>query len=316
MPRVSVIMPTWNRGHLVEKAINSIINQTFRDWELIVIDDGSSDNTQAVIVKFRSADQRIRYYRNDHYGYAYSINVGCHFATGEFIAFQDDDDISYPERLETEVRELDENPDVELVYGLVRWVDKTGSVIGHFPGMLMKADFRGSIEEGFRSILWNGCKIACPTVMMRKRHFPENGKVFEERLFPSPDWLHHLELAFRYRIVGLSRVLAEMLRDPSHTSMTKHKMTSLNCYRQVLTLAEERLGPEMHSWSRWNHFRKAWGYQYLLEALVAGSWRGLWPLCLAILFRPGQKRAWRRVGEYMSYPVRKLQNTSLHEIMR
>lgn len=306
-PKVSIIMATWNRAHLISRAIESILMQTFSDWNLLIIDDGSTDATVKVVKEYMEKDQRISYYYQEHKGYAYAINSGCKMAKGELIAFADDDDISLPQRLELEVKEFEKDKEVELVHGLAKWVDNQGNALNLFPGMLRKKDFRGSCKEGFRLNLWQGCKIACPTIMMRKRHFPSNGEVFETKeLTKCQDWLHNLEVAFQYRIVGLSQVLVEMNRGPARQAMMNDKEPVLGSYRKVLRLTYKRLGPKMTAWERFNNFRKAWGYQYMLEALVNGGWRGLHLLFKSLCCRPCQRRAWEKLASYFIYPLRKL----------
>ncbi len=311
-PLVSVIMPTYNRGNLLPRAVNSILSQIFTDWELIIIDDGSDDDTQGIVKQYMTRDSRIRYHRQQHLGYAAAINAGCRLAKGKFIAFQDDDDISLPDRFELEVKELNSDPELELVYGLVKWVDNRGRTLRYFPDMLKKGDFRGSVKKGFSVNLWDGCKVPCVTIMMRKRHFPANGEIFESKMLrKSQDWLHVLELAYEYRIVGLSRVLVEVNRDLSRQTMMHDKIGVLESYRKVLDLAKARIGPKMSLLERWNHFRKAWGYQYLLEALILGGWQGLCKLLLALIYRPIQPKAWELLLRYLRFPIRFLKVKTL-----
>lgn len=119
MSKISCIMPTRDRGNLIKESIESIINQTFSDWELIVIDDHSNknDKTETIVKFFR--DSRIQYYKlNDEQGKGISAgrNFGIALARGEFIALTDSDDINYPKRLELSFNEFQKNnPDV--VYG-------------------------------------------------------------------------------------------------------------------------------------------------------------------------------------------------------
>jgi len=118
-PTVSVIIPTYNRAHLVGRAIRSVLNQTYQDFELIVVDDGSTDNTEEVIRSFD--DDRIRYIRHDqNKGGAAARNTGIKAARGEYIAFLDSDDESLPENLEKKVKVFNSAfSDVGLVYSKV-----------------------------------------------------------------------------------------------------------------------------------------------------------------------------------------------------
>jgi len=88
---ISIITPTYNRAHLIQRAILSIVNQTYTDWELIIVDDGSTDNTEEIIKPFLE-DTRISYYKKENTGPTHSRNVGVSFAKGEWITFLDSDD--------------------------------------------------------------------------------------------------------------------------------------------------------------------------------------------------------------------------------
>lgn len=99
MPKISVVCPVWNRQDCVQNAIASIINQTYKDWEIVVVDDGSTDLTERVVKSFE--DARIRYYKIPHSGHISKVrNEGCKRAKGEWIVVQDSDDLSFPDRLE------------------------------------------------------------------------------------------------------------------------------------------------------------------------------------------------------------------------
>ena len=111
-PEISIIMATYNRGHFIKETLSSIINQSFRDWECIIIDDGSSDNTFDIIKTFIDSDKRFRYYqREEDYkkGLPGCRNKGLDLANGNFIQFFDDDDIIHPDNLKTCFKVLSES---------------------------------------------------------------------------------------------------------------------------------------------------------------------------------------------------------------
>ena len=108
-PKVSVIIPTYNRAHLVGRAIRSVLNQTYQDFEIIVVDDGSTDNTEEVVKSFN--DPRIRYIRHEkNRGGSAACNTGIRAARGEYIAFQDSDDEWLPEKLEKQMQVFENTP--------------------------------------------------------------------------------------------------------------------------------------------------------------------------------------------------------------
>ena len=111
---VSIIMPSWNTGRFIAESIQSVINQTYQKWELLIVDDCSTDNTDAVVASF--ADERIRYFHNDHNsGAALTRNYALQEAKGEWIAFLDSDDLWLLEKLEKQLKKLREPWEYEVV---------------------------------------------------------------------------------------------------------------------------------------------------------------------------------------------------------
>lgn len=110
-PMISVIMPVYNCGNFINQAIDSILDQSFSDFELIIIDDGSFDETERMVIAFR--DKRINYYRLDHNaGNYHARNIGLKVAKGIYVAVMDADDIALPKRLETQYNYLESHDDV------------------------------------------------------------------------------------------------------------------------------------------------------------------------------------------------------------
>lgn len=110
---ISVIIPTYNRAQTIERSIKSVLNQTYRDIELIIVDDGSTDNTYDVLKSIN--DERMRYIYQENHGACVARNNGINHAKGEYIAFQDSDDIWHKEKLERQVFAIENNKDVDIV---------------------------------------------------------------------------------------------------------------------------------------------------------------------------------------------------------
>jgi glycosyltransferase involved in cell wall biosynthesis len=105
MPKISVIIPVYNRGDLLARTINSVINQTFTDFELIVVDDGSTDNTKDVVQDFVKKDSRVKYFRQKNSGGAAGPkNTAIKYCTGEYVAYLDHDDEWFPTKLEKQLK--------------------------------------------------------------------------------------------------------------------------------------------------------------------------------------------------------------------
>ena len=117
-PTVSVIIPTYNRAKLLPRAIKSVLNQTFKDFEVIIVDDGSTDNTEEVINEFQKHNKRIKYIRHEkNKGAAAARNTGIKIAQGEYIAFQDSDDEWLPNKLEKQMEIFESAPaEIGVVY--------------------------------------------------------------------------------------------------------------------------------------------------------------------------------------------------------
>jgi glycosyltransferase involved in cell wall biosynthesis len=111
-PAVSIVMPTYNRANLIAETVNSVIAQTFKNWELIIIDDGSTDNTSDVLLHLN--DQRIQYLFFPHSGMLGKLrNIGIKLSKGQFIAFLDSDDVWAPDKLDSQISELVANPNFD-----------------------------------------------------------------------------------------------------------------------------------------------------------------------------------------------------------
>ncbi len=111
---VSIVMPTYNAANFITESVESVIQQTYKNWELLIVDDGSTDDTKRVIQRF-SNDSRIQYFHQQNRGQGKARNLGLSYATGNYIAFLDADDIWMPNKLETQLQELQEKK-ADLVF--------------------------------------------------------------------------------------------------------------------------------------------------------------------------------------------------------
>jgi glycosyltransferase involved in cell wall biosynthesis len=126
-PLISVVMPVYNGERFLTEAIDSILNQTCRDFEFIIIDDGSTDNTSVILEQHSKKDKRITWHREDkNEGIVAALNTGLDLACGKYIARMDQDDISLPERLDKQVGYLEEHPEIGLLGGQICFLDQNG----------------------------------------------------------------------------------------------------------------------------------------------------------------------------------------------
>ena len=170
LPRVTVLMPVYNGGSFLSEAIQSILRQTYTDFELLVIDDGSNDGSADVIEGFQ--DVRIRLIRNGvNRGLVASLNLGFESAQGEYIARMDADDISRPERLFQQVRFMDKNPQVGVCGSWVQIFSQDKSEIWKLPGK----------HSEICCWQFHGVGVAHPSVMMRRQMFIGHGLFYDSR---------------------------------------------------------------------------------------------------------------------------------------
>jgi len=128
IPLVSVIIPSYNRAHYIKETIDSILAQTYKNFEIIVIDDGSSDNTREVLEAYKD---RISYFYQENQGVASTRNRGVEEARGEYVSFLDCDDIWFPEKLEKQIEYVNEHPHVALVCAEVHIINSDGKFVKH-----------------------------------------------------------------------------------------------------------------------------------------------------------------------------------------
>jgi hypothetical protein len=129
IPRVSVVMAVHNGGRYLEPAVESILGQTFTDFEFVIVDDGSTDSTAEVLRRYEASDRRVRMHHQENAGLVASLNRGCGQARGGYIARMDADDLSFPDRLARQVEFLDRHPKVAVVGSAVMRIDDSGREI-------------------------------------------------------------------------------------------------------------------------------------------------------------------------------------------
>ncbi len=231
LPNVSVIIPTYNRYTLLCEAIASVRAQTFTDYELIVVDDGSTDNTPSL-----ADDPDLRYLAPQRTGMpGASRNRGAAAARGEYLAFLDSDDLYLPEKLKKQTDLLDAQPEIPLVHTRELWKrgEKTVSQKGQ------KHQREGDI---FADALWK-CTIGPSTVMMRKTVFETLGG-FDETLEVAEDYEFWLRLTARYPVAYIDEALT--IKRAGEWDQLSEKYGQIEEFRMeaLFCLLEKKLLPE------------------------------------------------------------------------
>lgn len=193
-PKITVLMPVYNCELYIEEAVDSILNQTFTDFEFLIIDDASTDNTVAIIKTYN--DPRIQLIQKpQNSGYTNSLNYGLGVAKGEYIARMDGDDISLPERFAKQVAFLDRSLDVVVcgTFFKIIGIDKIVTVPEN--------------HEDIKVAMLSDCCIGHPTVMIRKNTLQQYDLIYDISKEPAEDY----DLWTRLLVIGRLHNLQEVL---------------------------------------------------------------------------------------------------------
>lgn len=191
-PLVSVVLASFNESpEIISASIDSILKQTYKDFELLILDDSTKEGTKAAVDLFK-ADSRVKVFRGmERRGFVHSLNDGLKVAQGKYIARMDGDDIALPERLEKEISFLEAHSEIYVVGGQINLIDGAGKVISSRPYPL----------GGWRLWLFSAIRnpLAHPTVVLR-RELVEKGFYYDETLKMSEDldlWLRILNAGYQ-----------------------------------------------------------------------------------------------------------------------
>jgi len=158
-PSVSVVMPVYNAEQYLDQAIQSILDQTFTDFEFIIINDGSLDGSLTKIKIYEGRDKRIVLIDRNNSGIVEALNYGLSIAKGKYIARMDSDDIAYLNRFEEQIKVFEDNPEIDLVYTDTKLIDKNGDMVCN--------SWRPNLEKTLLNLEINTF-IPHPTVMFKK----------------------------------------------------------------------------------------------------------------------------------------------------
>ncbi len=176
-PKVSIVMPAFNAALYIEEAVASVSGQSFEDWELLVVDDGSTDETAAMVHGWALEDRRISLIKNGGKGVSSARNLGLDRCGGEFVAFLDADDTLDPEAIKRRVEVLEQDESLLMTHAPARFVGQHGEDLGHRQALPREMSFKDM----------SGCPAHLNSVMLRRK-IAERFR-FEERLANGEDWL-------------------------------------------------------------------------------------------------------------------------------
>ena len=236
---VSVVMPVYNAADTVTESVQSVQAQTWSDWELVVVDDGSKDSSVEILTDLSEKDPRIRLFRQEHNsGVAAARNRGIQEANGQYIAFLDSDDLWRPEKLEKQIAFMGEHQAAisATAYGVIDETGRRAGVDRHFPGT--QAGYR---TYDFQELL-KGNALGCLTVMIDREALQEQGYT-GEITFPQ---IKHEDYALWLSIL----------------------QTGVKAYALEEVLADYRIGSKSISGNKWRSAK--WTYDIYRKHLGLG----------------------------------------------
>ena len=246
-PAVSVLMPVYNAQRYVAAAVESVLGQTFADFELIAVDDGSTDRSLSILQRFADADPRVRIISRPNAGLVASLNEALAIARGEFIARMDADDICLPERFARQMAYLAAHPDCVLVGSHVVTMDQHGHLIGRM------ADIQFGHDAIDHALMHRGWPMVHPTVLMRADALRQAG-AYRAETWPYEDHDLFLRMAEVGKIENLPDVLLNYRKHAASISAQNSNRDEIvirviidACRRRGVPVAPEvtatRIGP-------------------------------------------------------------------------
>lgn len=279
-PVVSVIIPCYNHGSFLKFAIDSVIAQTYQDWEIIIVDDGSTDNTGQVAAG--SDDARIRYVYQDNRGLSAARNTGLEHSSGEYVAFLDADDSWEPSFFEHTTSQLKHDDNLSMIYTRYRFMDHTGYLLPQIGGMALKG-------KHFRAKLFRGGFFGVHCAVIRRATLDIVGK-FDLGLTSAEDWDMWLRISERFPVLGIEEPLAHYRIYPGSMSTNAARMQA-----NRFAVIAKHFGPSDDAPDSWSEAKRevyACGYrssaiEFLQQKDPDTAWKLLlegariWPPLLA-----------------------------------
>lgn len=281
MHTISVIIPTFNRAHVLRHAIDSALAQTCPTFEIIVVDDGSTDETPALLAEY---GDRVRVVRQTNQGVAAARNAGIAIARGDLIALLDSDDVWMARKLEKQVARFEADPELGLVHCGADFVDTGVSLEG------MEGWVAAEMLRFDREVI-----IACGSGVVVPRRVAEELGGFDARMGASEDWDFCYRLATRHRIAFVKEALVRYARDETGLHRDIPKME----HGMLLALEKAFADPAVRSPQK-----EAYGR---LHRILAGcyfqqrQWRAFAKHAMKSL-----RWDWRNAGYFARYPLRVL----------
>jgi glycosyltransferase involved in cell wall biosynthesis len=255
-PIISVIIPAYNCQKTIKATIESVLKQTFADFELIVINDGSQDKTLEIVSQIN--DPRLKLFSFDNAGANISRNRGLKYAVGEFVSFLDADDLWTPEKLESQLQALQANPQASVAYSWTNCIDEQGQ-------FLRRGTYIAATGNVYAQLLVINFLESGSNPLIRREALITVGS-FDESLPAGQDWDIYLRLAANYHFVPVPfpQILYRISSGSLSTNVVRQEAACLTVIEQAYNQAPEHL-------QYLKNYSLANIYKYLLHKSLEGS---------------------------------------------
>ena len=259
-------MSVYNGSRYLQESVESILNQTFTDFEFIIIDDGSTDNTGEILTKYAESDRRIKLFQNEvNLGLTKTLNKGLKLARGKYIARQDADDISLPNRLQLQVDFLDAHPEVGALGSAVEFIDRQGSVLRQLE---VPTD-----HETLQALLLVNNYLWHSSMMIAAKQIQQIGG-YDEKLVCTQDYDLWWRIGRHSHLATLANILLKYRLDNASAISKLRRKQQLECAQKISFRAIQESLPETAlSLDKQAHERFWWSY---LELVDPQSYQQCW----------------------------------------
>ena len=312
-PLVSVVIPCYDQAHFLSEAIESVVAQTYPHIEVIVVDDGSNDNTAAVANRYPG----IRYFRQQNQGLAAARNAGLRQTVGQYLVFLDSDDRLLPHALEAGLRCFQENPACGFVYGHCQFVAFEGTPTRGVPPTV--------VEDNFYLALLRGMPVLAPATVMYRREVFESVGGFDVTLSPAADYKMYYDIARQFPVSCHGEKIVEYRKHGM--SMTRDFLLMLRSNLAALRLQRQHVKTDRSKREAYKAGIRFWKERYVPRAIeqiktlaetgqwkraIAGSWTllRLCPSYLPLLM--GDKPLPRRIPDWIERSVGEIAASRSH----
>jgi glycosyltransferase involved in cell wall biosynthesis len=228
---ISVLICTYNGEKYLNQTLDSIATQTYNNYEVVIVDDGSDDRTKEIIKEQAASDRRISYYFMKNSGLAEARNYGILQCKGDWIAIIDQDDICYSERLDKQLKLTIDFPDAELIFSDTNYIDDTGLIIGHHLSSFNLPPIYIPKLMAANLLLAQGCYIDSESCFIKRSVALALGKL-DNQLSYACDYDYFIRAGFKINFAYSEEVLSAWRRHSAQESITNPKRFSE--YRRVL----------------------------------------------------------------------------------